>query len=58
MFKKVCHIFVLKETTELLKFNSVLGAVAYQGRGLGGGSTPPPPQIPKALQNRAKLNPI
>jgi len=24
----------------------------------GGGSTPPPPEIPKARQNRAKLNPI
>ena len=23
-----------------------------------GGFNPPPPQIPKALQNRAKLNPI
>jgi len=23
----------------------------------GEGSTPPPPEIPKALQNRAKLNP-
>ena len=24
----------------------------------GGVKTPPPPEIPKALQNRAKLNPI
>jgi len=24
----------------------------------GGVQTPPPPEIPKALQNRAKLNPI
>jgi len=29
-----------------------------QWRTEGGGSTPPPPEIPKALQNRAKLNPI
>ena len=30
-----------------------------RGVGVGGGSnTPPPPEIPKALQNRAKLNPI
>jgi len=28
-----------------------------QGR-TGGGVQPPPPEIPKALQNRAKLNPI
>ena len=28
-----------------------------EGEGVWGGSTPPP-QIPKALQNRAKLNPI
>ena len=31
--------------------------VAYRGGGGLGGSTPPP-KIPKALQNRAKLNPI
>jgi len=31
--------------------------VAYSGRGLRG-STPLSPEIPKALQNRAKLNPI
>jgi len=30
--------------------------VAYRGGGLG--LQPPPPEIPKALQNRAKLNPI
>jgi len=29
---------------------------ASRGGGLGG-IPPPPPQIPKALQNRAKLNP-
>jgi len=27
-------------------------------RGVWGGLTPPPPEVPKALQNRAKLNPI
>ena len=33
-------------------------AVAYQGGFKGfGGVQPPPPEIPKALQNRAKLNP-
>jgi len=32
----------------------------YQGGGggFGGFQTPPPPEIPKALQNCAKLNPI
>jgi len=34
-----------------------LGAVAYRV-GVGGFYTPPPSEIPKALQNRAKLNPI
>jgi len=28
-----------------------------EGGGLGG-SNPPPPEIPKAFQNRAKINPI
>jgi len=54
----MCHIFVLKETTELLKFNSMLGAVACQGCGLGGSNPPPPLEILKALENRAKLNSI
>jgi len=31
-------------------------SVAYRGGGLG--VSTPPPEIPKALQNRAKLNPI
>ena len=31
--------------------------MAYRGQG-GLGVKPPPPEIPKALQNRAKLNPI
>ena len=34
-----------------------LHPVAYREGGLRG-STPSPPEIPKALQNRAKLNPI
>jgi len=29
-----------------------------EGGGLGEGGWTPPPEIPKALQNRAKLNPI
>jgi len=33
-----------------------LTAVVYRGE--WGYSTPPPPEIPKALQNHAKLNPI
>jgi len=28
------------------------------GGGAWGSNSPPPPEIPKALQNRAKLNPI
>ena len=32
--------------------------VAYRGGGLGCSNPPPPPEIPKSLQNRAKLNPI
>ena len=28
------------------------------GGGVWGGGSTPPPEIPKALQNRAKLNPI
>jgi len=32
-----------------------LRTVAYRG---GEGVTPPPPEIPKAIKNRAKLNPI
>jgi len=32
-------------------------SVAYRGGGELGCSNPPPPEIPKTLQNRAKLNP-
>jgi len=35
-----------------------LGPVAYRGGEGCEGLNPPPPEIPKALQNRAKLNPI
>ena len=37
-----------------------VGISLYQWRteGGGGSNTPPTPEIPKALQNRAKLNPI
>ena len=37
-------------------FPQCLGPVAYRGGGLG--CSNPLPKIPKALQNRAKLNPI
>ena len=30
----------------------------WRTEGVGWGDQPPPPEIPKALQNRAKLNPI
>ena len=32
--------------------------VAYRGGGVGGFNPPPPPEIPEALHNRAKLNPV
>jgi len=32
--------------------------VPREGEGVFGWFKPPPPEIPKALQNRAKLNPI
>ena len=32
-----------------------VGAVTYRGGGLGGSNAPPLPEIPTALQNRAKL---
>jgi len=35
-----------------------LCTVAYRGGKFGGSNHPPPPEIPKSLQNRAKLNPI
>ena len=40
-------------------FSHISSPVAYRGGELWGIQTPaPPPEIPKALQNRAKLNPI
>jgi len=37
----------------------ILGSVAYRGGGVWGVQTPPTPlEIPKTLQNRAKLSPI
>jgi len=35
-----------------------MGHYMYQWRTEGEGFNPPPPEIPKALQNSAKLNPI
>jgi len=37
---------------------NVFLAVAYRGGGFGVFKHTPPPEIPKALQNRAKFNPI
>ena len=37
-------------------FQMYFEAVAYRGGGVWG--VQPPPEIPKAFQNRAKLNPI
>jgi len=41
-----------------VKDNGMWRTVAYRGGEGLGGSNPPSPEIPKALQNRAKLNPI
>ena len=41
----------------LLSFCDVSTGSGIRGGGLGC-SNPPPPEIPEALQNRAKLNPI
>jgi len=42
--------------------NVYIGPVAYRGEGVWGVQTlphtAPPPEMPKAFQNRAKLNPI
>ena len=37
---------------------SRIGTDQWRTEGGFGGFNPPPPEIPKALQNRAKLNPI
>jgi len=56
---RVANTFSLEYKNDLMlyKGNSSCSfwAVAYQGGGLGG-FNPPPPEIPKALQNHAKLN--
>ena len=45
-----------KMLSSMTGFRPSSGPVAY--RGGWGVQTPPPPEIPKALQNCAKLNPI
>jgi len=47
-----CYWYVV--TIDIAVFQFL--AVAYRGGGVVGGFKPP--EIPKALQNRAKLNPI
>ena len=50
-----------QQNKTVMSINSEIGlfAVAYRGRvEVWGVQTPPPPEIPKALQNRAKLIPI
>jgi len=47
-------LFVCQKTTYMSNTYTNSGA---PGGGLGG-FNPPPPEIPKALQNRTKLNPI
>ena len=37
---------------------TILGALQWRTEGGGFGVFKPPPEIPKALQNRVKLNPI
>ena len=62
---RLCASHVRPCTCDLVSASLQLGrlssaSVAYRGgRGaLGVQTPPPPPEIPKALQNRAKLNPI
>ena len=47
--------FYIHEHTKLIMV--IVSGVPKRGGGLGF-QTPPPPEIPKALQNRAKLNPF
>jgi len=54
--KLPCHLLLLPGASKLLH-----GPVRKQWRTEGwgfGGLKPPPPEIPKTLQNRAKLSPI
>jgi len=46
-----------KRLQELTALTGYLKTVAYRG-GRDGGIQTPPPEIPKALQNRVKFNPI
>ena len=55
MISKICEIIQLLRTA--LVWDITLRAVAYRGEGFGEGSNTPS-EIPKTLQNRAKLNPI
>jgi len=50
------HSAASVETSKQYKHSIVHSGVSREG-GFGWGSTPPP-EIPKALQSRAKLNPI
>ena len=49
--------FIAHPERSLRPTNKPWLSVAYRGGG-GWGVQTPPPEIPKALQNRAKLNPI
>ena len=42
----------------LCNYLTLFWSTLYQWRTRGGWGFNPPPEIPKALQNRAKLNPI
>jgi len=50
--KRLCYDNQISNSTNKIK--TTWKRVAYRG----GVSTLPPPEIPKALQNHAKLNPI
>ena len=52
-----CGVHDFAVALDFRKLFGSLYSVAYRGGG-GRGSTPPPPEIRKALRNRAKLNPI
>jgi len=48
----------LRSTSNLLRDKLPPPQWRTEGGGDGGSNHPPTPEIPKALQNRAKLNPI
>jgi len=60
LFTVAILVYFRSEFRELLKpqWNSTNNARSGVPRGVCGSSTPPPPEIPNALQNRAKRNPI